>query len=265
MHEMEIIPELFTLNKKNSLSILIFNLILLGLCSSVFCSDINAQSVHVELSDSISWDYDGRDSKDRSVGAVASDIFIPKIITDTKLIRAYIRDERFQMLRERFGDMRAIDAIYLKSLKIADYNIARALFLSLMAVLEHRKVNLKLPILKLLDIPLSFEGDSVFYSRIRHLPARLYPDTPKGANGDRDKLQHFFGSAYLSYATEAPKFALTVGIIIEWGEATFVIEGSDDFRDKRANRQGGSFGRDLLVIENMLPSDYLTFPFEDRK
>ena len=70
---------------------------------------------------------------DFSIGTFISNIFTPQIIIDIKTIREYVRDKRFPDLRIKCGDMRAIDAIYLKSLKIADYNIARALFLSFMA------------------------------------------------------------------------------------------------------------------------------------
>jgi hypothetical protein len=161
--------------------------------------------------------------------------------------------------------MRTIDAIYLKSLKIAEYNISRALFLSFMAVLEHRKIDVKMPIFKPLALPLTFEEDSIFSSRIKNLPAHVYADTPPGSYGDIDKLQHFFGSAYLSYVSEAPGFTRTAGNFIEWGEAIFIVGGTDDPRDKRANNQGKSFGRDLLVVKTLLPSDYLTFQYEERK
>jgi hypothetical protein len=225
----------------------------------------NAQCDDKNKSDGISWDFDEGKNKDFSVGTFISDIFTPQIILDTKRVRDYIRDGRFQILRSRCGDMRTIDAIYLKSLKIADYNIARALFLSFMAVLEHRKIDVKMPIFKSLALPLTFEEDSIFYARRKNLPTQLYPDTPAGSNGDNDKLQHFFGSAYLAFASESPGLTHITGDIIEWLEPILVVGGDDDPRDKRTNKQGKSFGRDLLVIKTLLPSDYLTFPYEDSK
>jgi hypothetical protein len=213
----------------------------------------------------LSWDFDEGKSEEFSIGTFLSEIFTPQIIVDTKHIRQYILDERFQVLRDRCGDMRTIDAIFLKSLKIADYNIARALFLSFMAVLEHRKIEVEMPIVSSLKVPLTFEKDSIFSARIKHLPTQVYSDSPTTPEGDRDKLQHFFGSAYLSYASEAPGFTRTLGNLIEWGEPVFIVGGTDDPRDKRANKQGESFGRDLLVVKTLLPSDYLTFQHEDRK
>jgi hypothetical protein len=239
--------------------------VILYACPLYVCTTVNAQCNDEKNPNDLSWDFDEGKNKDFSVVTFVSDIFTPQIIIDTKLIRAYIRDGRFQILRGRCGDMRAIDAIYLKSLKIADYNIARALFLSFMAVLEHRKVDVKMPIVKSLALPLSFEEDSIFNSRMNNLPTQVYSDTPPGLHGDVDKLQHFFGSAYLVFASESPGLTGTAGNLIEWGEEKFVVDGTDDPRDKRANKQGKSFGRDLLVVKTLLPSDYLTFPHEDRK
>jgi hypothetical protein len=244
-----------------------FKLACVILCASplYLCITANAQCNDEKSPNGLSWDFDDVKNKGFSVSTFVSDIFTPQIIIDTKLIREYIRDGRFQILRRQCGDMRAIDAIYLKSLKIADYNIARALFLSFMAVLEHRKVDVKMPIFKSLGLPLTFEEDSIFYARIKNLPTQVYSDTPPGSNGDIDKLQHFFGSAYLAFASESPGLTGTTGNLIEWGEEKFVVGGTDDPRDKRANKQGKSFGRDLLVVKTLLPSDYLTFPYEDRK
>jgi len=232
---------------------------------AMFLSEAHAQCNDEKSPDGLSWNFDEGNSEGFSIGTVLSEIFTPQIIIDTKHIRQYILDERFQVLRNRCGDMRTIDAIYLKSLKIAAYNIARALFLSLMAVLEHRKIDIKMPIVGTLKVPLTFEKDSIFSARIKHLPTHVYSDSPTTPEGDRDKLQHFFGSAYLSYASEAPEFARTAGNMIEWGEPVFIVGGTDDPRDKRANKQGESFGRDLLVVTTLLPSDYLTFQHEDRK
>jgi hypothetical protein len=231
----------------------------------LFLFEVHAQCNDKKSLDGLSWDFDEGKSGGFSISAFFSDIFTPQIIIDTKHIRQYILDERFQVLRNRCGDMRTIDAIYLKSLKIADYNIARALFLSLMAVLEHRKIDFKILVVSSLKVPLTFEKDSIFSARIKHLPTHVYSDSPTTPEGDRDKLQHFFGSAYLSYVSEAPQFTRTVGNIIEWGEAKFIVNGTDDPRDNRANKHGGSFGRDLLEVKTLLPSDYLTFQYEDRK
>jgi len=250
---------------KCNIRFLKFALVLFGICSVILCSELCAQCQLQKDTSATFRDFDDGEAENFSIATFISNVLTPQIITDIKCIRAYIRNEHFQVLRDQSGDMRAIDAIYLKSLKMSDYNVARALFISFMAVLEHRKFDIKMPIFNSFSVPVSFEGDSVFGLRIKHLPSHVYSDTPYGSYGDRDKLQHFFGSAYLTYTSEAPEFVHMIGDFIEWGESKFIVGGANDWRDKRANRQGKSFGRDLLVVENLLPSDYLTFPHEERK
>jgi hypothetical protein len=206
--------------------------------------------------DGLSWNFDESGNAGFSIARFFGDIFTPALIKDTREIRAYVRDERFALLLKRCGDVRAADWIYLKALRIADHDIGRALFLSMMATLEHRNMDLKVPVVGAIRLPLTFEEDSLFDSRYRNLPSRLYPDTPPGAAGDKDKLQHFFASAYLSYLSGSPSVARTSGDLVERGEAEFVVGGVDDPRDRRANGQGERFGRDLVVVKTLLPSDY---------
>ncbi len=210
----------------------------------------------------LSWDFQDRTNDGFSIGRLFSNAVTPQVVRDTEIIRTYIRDPRFAELMRRCGDMRAIDGIYIRALRIAEYNIMRGLLLSMMAVLGHQEIEFRMPVLKTLSIPLSFEEDSLFARRVRNLPRRIYEDSPGTASGDRDKLQHFFASAYIAYASESPELASGAGNAVEWGEAQFIVGGADDPRDKRANKQGELFGRDLIVVKNLLPSDYLLLPIE---
>ncbi len=213
--------------------------------------------------DGLSWDFDEAGKGGFSLGGFIGDMFTPQVVIDTRQIREYVRDTRFKELSRRCGDLRTVDGIYLKALKIADYKIGRALFLSMMAVLEHQKVDLKMPIISSLPVPLTFEEDTLFKTRIRNLPRKIYSDSPEGDEGDKDKLQHFFASAYLSYVSESQDLTRTTGNLVEWGEAKFVVGGADDPRDKRANKHGEAFGRDLHSVKTLLPSDYLTLATEE--
>ncbi len=213
-----------------------------------------------QCEEGLSWNFDEQENQGFSIGKFLTETFTPKLILDTKKIRAYIRDPQFKELTLRCDDLRAVDGIYLKALKIAEYNISRALFLSLMGTLEHENVEFKIPVLGALPVPLTFEEDGLFNARKVNLPSNIYPDTPR--EGDKDKLQHFFASAYLAYVTESPEFAKESGDLVEWGEAKFVVGGADDPRDKRANKHGDAFGRDLAVVKTLLPSDYLRLQFE---
>jgi hypothetical protein len=213
--------------------------------------------------DGLTWNFDESDASGFSITRFFGDLFTPALIRDTREIRAYVRDARFALLLQRCGDMHAVDWIYLKALKIAEHEIGRALFLSMMGTLEHRNIDLKVPVFGALQLPLTFEEDSLFNSRYRNLPGKLYPDTPPGPDGDKDKLQHFFASAYLAYISESPGLARTSGDLVERGEAEFVVGGVDDPRDRRANEQGARFGRDLVVVKTLLPSDYFNLSVKE--
>ncbi|HEX9615718.1 MAG TPA: hypothetical protein VGA55_09420 [Bacteroidota bacterium] len=210
--------------------------------------------------DGLSWEFDEGESESFSVTGFLSDVFTPQLIKDTKTIRVYVRDSRFAELLHRCGDLRAVDGIYLKSLRVAEFNIGRALFLSMMACLEHQNVQVEMPLVGAVGLPLTFEEDSLFRARTANLPSRIYEDSPQEAVGDRDKLQHFFGSAYIAYVSDSPELARATGNFVEWGEAKMIVGGADDVRDRRANKQGETFGHDLLYVKTLLPSDYLTLP-----
>lgn len=216
-----------------------------------------------DRTDGSGWDYDRENPSGFSIGRMLENFVTPQLIRETGAIRKYIRDARFSEMMKLCGDLDAVDAIYKKGLRTAEYDIGRALFLSMMATLEHRNVELKVPLLGKIGLPLTFEADSLFRIRIRNLPTQIYFDTPKGIDGDRDKLQHFFGSAYLAYASESPGLARSTGHLIEWAEAKFVVGGADDPRDKRANKQGELFGQQLLYTKNLLPSEFLRIPVKD--
>jgi len=216
-----------------------------------------AQCGDVDPGNGLHWRFDETEVGGFKLGRLLKNLVTPQIVQDTEAIRVYVRDQRFAALAQRCGEMRTIDAIYQKALRVAEYEVARALFLAMMATLEHQNIELRVPVIGSLGIPLTFEEDSLFQRRIRSLPRRIYHDSPATAQGDRDKLQHFFGSAYIAYVSESPGFARSTGNMIEWGEAKFVVGGADDDRDRRANKQGEMFGHHLLTVKNLLPSDYL--------
>ena len=203
------------------------------------------------------WNYTVEAEQNSPVVSFFTELLTPQFILDTKELRAYVRDERFNILRKKYGDTAATNAIFARALKVAEYNIQRALWLSLSSVLDHAEIIVKLPIIGSFTLPLSLESDSLFQLRMKHLPRILYTDSPKGTAGDIDKLQHFFGSAYLAFMSESPGFTNLIGNTIEWGEAQVVVGGTNDDRDRRANKQGERFGKALLGDRNVLPSDFI--------
>ncbi len=182
--------------------------------------------------------------------------FIPKILQDEYGLKEYITGAEFAHFRQVYGDRQAVDAIYNRALHLCWNNTGEALLICLLSTMDHRNFGVRLPIVgDLIWLPLTSEFPDEFRKRVRALPTRLYADTPP--EGDRDKLQHFFGSAYLVILTESTESAYNSGEFVEWGEERFIVGGVNDVRDLRADWQGAKFGQGLMTNIELRPSSFL--------
>ncbi len=189
-------------------------------------------------------------------------LFFPKVIADCRSLKEYIRSDDFREVRRRRGDLCAVDDIFGRAKSLSWGNLYEALFISLFATMDHEKVGVRIPLLgPLLWLPLTSEFDQDFADRLRGLPSLLYIDSPGGRAGDRDKLQHFFGSAFMTYLFESKDAADRLGNFIEWGEDRFIVGGVNDPRDVRANRQGEEFGARLLEDGEAQPTEFFEYPY----
>jgi hypothetical protein len=141
-----------------------------------------------------------------------------------------------------------MDMIYLRAMNEAGGDIGAALFASLIATFEHRKI----PFTFGLSLPLTLESDASFTRRVDRLPRRLFADRPEG--DDRDKLQHFFASAWLAWGLDNGEIADVIGLAVEAGEHAFIAGGANDRRDVRANRLGHLFVELLRQYPRAVPS-----------
>jgi len=183
---------------------------------------------------------------------------LPKTIQDVYCLSEFISSEEFATLRVTNGDIRAVDAIYHKALHLSWGNHYAALLITLLSTMEHRRVEVRIPFLGLiLPLPLTPEFEDEFSRRVNALPKQLYPDSPEGRSGDRDKLQHFFGSALITYVFESKKTADRIGQFVEWGEEKYVEGETEDQRDIRSNREGQRFALALLAGDGVRPSQFI--------
>ncbi|MEN3038635.1 MAG: hypothetical protein ABDI07_05705 [Candidatus Kryptonium sp.] len=174
-----------------------------------------------------------------------------KILIVHKL-RDFIRSEDFRNLKQKLGDVRSIDLIYKKSLVLCDYDIENALLVCGFASLSHRKINFKIPLIGLkIPIILTSESKENYERRIKNLPSRIFSDTID----DKDKLQHFFFSAYIAYKNAGRRTADKIGLLVEEGEKIGLNLARDE-RDIIANRLGQSFGLSLHKNPFTLPSRF---------
>ena len=178
----------------------------------------------------------------------------PVFIQHDLELKSFIRSATFRRIRDRYGDPCAANAIYVRAMQLTNNNTAIALLLSAFASFDHQVIGLKVPVFALF-FPLTNESDQEFDHRVRNLPTELYPDTPPA--GDRDKLQHFFGSAFLSFVLESAPPADRFGEFVEQEEGQWIVGGANDDRDRRSNRQGQHFGLSLLDNNRRYPSDFM--------
>ena len=182
--------------------------------------------------------------------------YIPSIYIQHELeLKDFVRSKTFTHLRHQFGDAKSVDAIYIRAMQLTNNNTAMALLLSTTATFDHDAIGLKIPVFNIM-FPLTSETMKEFKQRVANLPSIIYNDSPP--SGDHDKLQHFFGSAFLTYISESRQAADRFGVFVEKGEQEFIIGGMYDDRDLRADWQGQNFGYALLNNNRRHPSKYFT-------
>jgi len=182
--------------------------------------------------------------------------FPPFFIQYSIELKSFIRSNTFKKIRERYGDRKAVDAIYIYAMKKTGNNTAISLLICMTSCFDHRVIGLKVPIFALF-FPLSNESEEEFQQRVNNLPKNIFNDSPKGKTGDRDKLQHFFGSAFLTFVFESKNPAEQFSEFVERGEKWMIVDGVMDKRDIAANREGQKFGLALLKNNLLMPSDFL--------
>ena len=188
-----------------------------------------------------------------------SPLLVPKVLQDCFMLREYVRSEELVAARAAHGDLYAVDCVFDRAMRLCWNNVYEALLVSAFALMDHQRFGVRLPLIgAVFWFPLTSEFGGEFRARVDALPSRLYADTPPGDDGDRDKLQHFFGSAFLTALTESAAGADRFGLFIEWGEELFIVGGVNDERDVRANRQGQRFAQHLLSDPETRPSLFFT-------
>jgi hypothetical protein len=188
-------------------------------------------------------------------------LLVPKVVADGVVLKIFVCSEEFAGTRERWGDAYAVDVLFRRAQNLCWSNTFCALLTTFLAVMDHRRVGVRTPVPGLvLWFPLSGEFPEEYALRVQGLPCRLSADSPETGGGDRDKLQHFFGSALLAHLFDSADLVDRVGEFIEWGEERIIVGGVNDQRDLEANRRGRSFGLRLRQYPDARPSVFLTAP-----
>ncbi len=217
----------------------------------LWSTGVFSQSEHAQL-------FPPRPEIPAAISFFAPVVILPKTIQDVFQLREYIVSGEFSEFRNRYGDILAVDAIFDRAMRLSLNNTYEALFISLVATMEHRRVDVRIPLVKItVPLPLTSESADEFQYRVDRLPSQLYSDSPRGEHGDKDKLQHFFGSALATFCSESVESADALGGFIETRESRFVPGEVVDERDIRTNREGQAFGLALLEGVDAWPSEFI--------
>jgi hypothetical protein len=156
--------------------------------------------------------------------------------------------------RTRIGDLARLDAMYRRAVYFAEGDIRLALLALSYATLPYHTFPARIPLIDVaITVPVSTESREMFARRMANLPGLLLADSPPQL--DRDKLPHFFGSAWLQCLLRDEELTTLAGEMIEYGEQVFKLEGFLDERDLMVNRLGARFAQALMQKRRVLPSD----------
>ena len=178
-----------------------------------------------------------------------------QLSTEVQNISEYIASDSFLSLKEQEGELRSIDSLYSKALNLTENNIQEALLALTFAVVPYK--NVPVHFLFKFNYPLFSADDSTFKKKNKYLPKYFLVDSPKNEFGDRDKLAHFFGNAFVAYTSQIFDLTGAIGYFVEVFEENFTPENQIDLRDLKVNKLGEAFGKSLKKDQSLLPSIFI--------
>jgi len=126
----------------------------------------------------------------------------------------------------------------------------------MLATVPYNEVPIQIPLFNsTIYYPLTSAEEKIFLAKNENLPEYLFFDTPQSDYGDKDKLAHFFGSAFLSNESNIFDIGKLIGYFVEAFEESFKVQSSVDLRDLDVNEYGRLFGKLLKENKDLLPSE----------
>lgn len=159
----------------------------------------------------------------------------------------------------KLNDVQLVDSLYSRVLNFYDGDVSETMLALTFACLPFNKINVRFLLGSRLIIPLPSPSDSIFNVRTACLPSELFYDTPESEFGDKDKLSHFFGNAFIAYNFGRFNLSDFIGIFVENIEQELFVEGDYSFKDILVNGLGKLYGYNLRSNKSLMPSDFLNF------
>ncbi len=168
----------------------------------------------------------------------------------------FITSDYFKDLNSKVNDLMLVDTLFRRAVEYRKGDYSEALLSLTLATVPYKKVPIQLPLIRtLVQYPLTSANDSVFILKNKNLPKDLFFDSPENNFGDKDKLAHFFGSAFLAYNSSIFDLGDLIGYFVEVFEEEFKVQSVIDNRDMMTNKLGYIFGTILKTDKSVLPSD----------
>src|ERR1017187_974621 len=163
-------------------------------------------------------------------------LLVPQSIRIGYDMREYIASPEFGEFDSIMSAEIGFDEIYYQAAEYAHGDLSVALLAAAWGSIEHESIPFDF-FGKELDFPLTNESHERFMLRRSHLPQHLY-HIPEG---DEDKIQHFFASAWLKSTLGMDWLVRLAGKGVEVGEDLLTVGGFQDPRDIHANNDGLRF------------------------
>jgi hypothetical protein len=193
---------------------------------------------------------------------ISSSITFPqqsKLSKGVNYLSEFIASDYFITLKKENTDLALVDSIYFRAIEFYDNDYQEALLALTFTTIPYRRVPLVIPLLKTrLYYPLISANDSISNLKNQNLPSKLFYDSPDNDYGDKDKLAHFFGNAFIGYAENVLNLADVFGYFVESFEEDFKAQSEIDFRDMDVNWYGVLFGDMLEINKSIMPSQVMT-------
>ena len=171
----------------------------------------------------------------------------------------FIASDYFLELKKENSDLALVDSVYIRAIEFYEKDYEEALLALTFTTIPYQRVPIVIPLIKTrLYYPLVSASDSIANLKNQNLPSRLFYDSPDNDYGDKDKLAHFFGNAFIGYAENILKLADVFGYFVEAFEEDFKAQSEVDFRDVDVNWYGVLFGDMLEINKNILPSHVMS-------
>lgn len=181
-----------------------------------------------------------------------------KLSANVNHISNYIASQKFVDLKSEIGDLHSIDSIFNEAVRKTNSDYSETFLALTFATVPYKEVPIQMPLIKtLLHYPLISAADSIFILKNKNLPRYIFFDSSNDGYGDKDKLAHFFGSAYLSHASNIFDLGNLIGYFVEVFEESFKVQSTVDDRDLMTNNLGNTFGTLLKSNKNIMPSQVL--------